>query len=99
MLLLGAPRQMIALVVAMLATISAILPITAFWKISVHTSAASGAVAVLAVGVSAWCWAAFPLVAVIGWSRVALRDHTPGQVVAGAALGAPVAGAAFAFLA
>jgi membrane-associated phospholipid phosphatase len=98
MLLFGAPRQMTALVVAMLAAITAILPITAFWKISVHTATASGAIAVLAVGVSAWWLAAFPIVAVIGWSRVALRDHTIGQVVAGTALGTIVASGVFGLL-
>jgi hypothetical protein len=42
MVLLDAPTQMTALVVAMLATLAAILPVTAFWKISVHTSVAAG---------------------------------------------------------
>ncbi|MFD3926476.1 hypothetical protein [Streptomyces sp. NPDC058614] len=98
MLLLDAPAQMTALVVAMLATLGAILPVTAFWKISVHTSVSAGAIAILAVGISPWWALAFPLVVVIGWSRVALRDHTLGQVVAGAGLGALVAGAVFAWL-
>jgi membrane-associated phospholipid phosphatase len=98
MLLLDAPAQMTALVVAMLATLGAILPVTAFWKISVHTSVSAGAIAILAVGVSPWWAAAFPLVAVIGWSRVALRDHTLGQVVAGTVLGTLVAGGVFAWL-
>ncbi|MEV6683503.1 phosphatase PAP2 family protein [Streptomyces erythrochromogenes] len=34
---------------------------------------------------------ACPVVAVVGWSRVALRDHSPAQVLAGAALGAAAA--------
>lgn len=98
MVFLDAPAQMTALVVAMLATLGAILPVTAFWKISVHTSVSAGAIAMLAVGVSAWWAVLAPLVAVIGWSRVVLRDHTLGQVVAGAVLGAFVAGGAFAWL-
>ncbi|MFI1563907.1 phosphatase PAP2 family protein [Streptomyces sp. NPDC020490] len=99
MVIWDAPAQMTALVVAMLATLGAILPVTAFWKISVHTSVAAGAIAILAVGVSPVWALAFPLVALIGWSRVALRDHTFGQVVAGTVLGALVAGAVFAGLA
>ncbi|MER6010216.1 hypothetical protein [Streptomyces bluensis] len=95
MVLLDAPAQMTALVVAMLATLGAILPVTVFWKISVHTSVSAGAVAILVIGVSPWWAAAFPLVAVIGWSRIALRDHTMGQVVVGAVLGALVAGGVF----
>ncbi len=98
MVVLDAPPQMTALVVAMLATLGAILPVTAFWKISVHTSVSAGAVAILTVGVGLWWTAAFPLVALIGWSRVALRDHTLGQVVAGAALGSLVAGGVFTWL-
>lgn len=98
MVFFDAPAQMTALVVAMLATLGAILPVTAFWKISVHTSVAAGAIAILAVGASHWWAAAAPLVALIGWSRVALRDHTVGQVVAGTALGALVAGGIFGWL-
>ncbi|MGC9544549.1 phosphatase PAP2 family protein [Streptomyces sp. UG1] len=98
MVVLHAPVQMTALVVAMLATLGAILPVTAFWKISVHTSVAAGAVTILAVGISPWWAAVFPLVALIGWSRVALRDHTLGQVIAGTVLGSLVAGAVFAWL-
>jgi membrane-associated phospholipid phosphatase len=94
---LDAPAQMTALVVAMLATLGAILPVTAFWKISVHTSVSAGALAILAVGVSPWWAAASPLVVLIGWSRVALRDHTLGQVMAGTVLGAVVAGGVFAW--
>ncbi|MER6076951.1 hypothetical protein [Streptomyces sp. NPDC001833] len=95
MVVLDAPVQMTALVVAMLATLGAILPVTAFWKVSVHTAVAAGAIAILTVGVSGWWAAAFPLVVLIGWSRVALRDHTLGQVAAGTALGCLVAGGVF----
>jgi membrane-associated phospholipid phosphatase len=98
MLILDAPSQMTALVVAMMATLAAILPVTAFWKISVHTSVSAGAIAILTVGVGPWWAAAAPLVALIGWSRVALRDHTLGQVAAGTALGALVAGGVFGWL-
>ncbi|WP_438491776.1 hypothetical protein [Streptomyces asiaticus] len=98
MLLLGAPAQMTALVVAMLATLGAILFVTTLWKISVHTSVSAGAVAILAVGISPWWAVISPLVGLIGWSRVALRDHTLGQVVAGTALGALVAGIVFVWL-
>ncbi|MEV0735487.1 hypothetical protein AB0I51_05860 [Streptomyces sp. NPDC050549] len=98
MVLLDAPVQMTAMVVAMLATLGAILPVTAFWKISVHTAVSAGAVAILAVGINAWWAGAFLLVPLIGWSRVALRDHTIGQVAAGAMLGALVAGGVFAGL-
>ncbi|MGW7004562.1 hypothetical protein ACWGCW_17510 [Streptomyces sp. NPDC054933] len=95
MALLGAPGEMIALVAAMLSTLLAILAITTVWKISVHTAVSSGAVVMLAIAYGPWMLALYPLVAVIGWSRVALRDHTLAQVLAGTALGAAVAGIVF----
>ena len=39
-----------------------------------------------------------PLVAAVGWSRVALKDHTVAQVAVGALVGAAVAGGVFAAL-
>lgn len=39
------------------------------------------------------------LVAAVAWSRVRLRDHTWPQVVAGTALGAPLAAVTFLALA
>ncbi|MEU8460447.1 phosphatase PAP2 family protein [Streptomyces sp. NPDC029003] len=93
--LLGGPREVTALVVAMLATVVAILAVTTRWKISVHTAVAGGAVAVLALAYGPRPLAAYVLVALVGWSRVRLRDHTAAQAVAGAGLGAAVAGAVF----
>ncbi|MFD9070497.1 phosphatase PAP2 family protein [Streptomyces lasiicapitis] len=95
MLWLDAPRQMLALVIAMLATLAVLLPITAFWKISVHTSVAAGSLAILAGAYGTLVWLAAPLVAVIAWSRVALRAHTVAQTVAGGCVGAIVAGLSF----
>ena len=98
MSLLGAPSAMVALIAAMVATLVVIMAITFAWKISVHAAVSSGSVAILALTYGPWLLAAYPLVALIGWSRIALRDHTPAQVVAGAALGAVVAAATFAGL-
>ncbi|MCQ4043231.1 hypothetical protein ACFOSC_20275 [Streptantibioticus rubrisoli] len=95
MALLGAPREMLALVAAMLTTLLAILAITTVWKISVHTAVSAGSVIMLALAYGPWLLALFALVPVIGWSRVALRDHTLAQVTAGTALGATVAGVVF----
>ncbi|MGW1074460.1 phosphatase PAP2 family protein [Streptomyces sp. NPDC002537] len=109
----GAPRMMIALIAAMLATLAALLAVTAgtkddgrrqylgsSWrgKISVHSAVASGSVAMLALCYGPWALPAYGLVGLVGWSRIELYDHTRGQVAAGAALGAAVAGATFALL-
>ncbi|MFF7169749.1 phosphatase PAP2 family protein [Streptomyces pseudovenezuelae] len=89
MFLFGAPRAMVALVVAMLATLAVLLVPTAVWKwkISVHTAVAGGALAMLAVTWGPLVWATYPLVAVIAWSRISLRDHTLAQTIAGSAAG------------
>ncbi|MEU2831857.1 phosphatase PAP2 family protein [Streptomyces lavendulae] len=42
-----------------------------------------------------WILAGYVLLALVGWSRVRLRDHTPAQATAGTALGAAVAGPVF----
>ncbi|MFB8120608.1 hypothetical protein ACFQ6U_13470 [Streptomyces sp. NPDC056465] len=100
MLAFDAPRPMLALVLAMLATLAVLLVPTALWKwkISVHTAVAGGALAMLALTWGPLVWLAYPLVAVIAWSRISLRDHTLAQTVAGAAAGTVTAGVVFAAL-
>ncbi|MCA1186494.1 MULTISPECIES: phosphatase PAP2 family protein [Saccharopolyspora] len=93
LVLAGAPRLVVALDVAMLAALLAIGLITVWWKVSVHTAVAAGAVAMLAVVYSAWWLLLWGLAAAVGWSRVRLGDHTPAQVVVGAVVGV-LAGAA-----
>lgn len=92
---LNAPADMIAAVAAMFATLIPLLAVTVLWKVSVHTSVSSGASAMLVCAFGPWWLLGYPAVAAIGWSRVALRDHTPAQTVAGAVLGAAVAGLTF----
>jgi membrane-associated phospholipid phosphatase len=68
-----------------------------FRKISGHTTAAA-AVLVICAGVGH----GGPLLAaplVVGWARVRLKDPTVGQVLAGAAVGALIAGVAMPLLA
>ncbi|MGW1436848.1 hypothetical protein ACWD7M_16555 [Streptomyces griseus] len=92
----GAPTPMISMVAAMLATLAAIWPITRWWKISVHTAVLAGALTMLGLLYSPWWLISALLVPVVAWSRARLRDHTPWQTIAGAALGALVAGPVFA---
>lgn len=94
----GAPRTMIALIAAMLTTLAALLAVTPAWKISVHAAVSAGSVAMLAMTYGPWVLLACPLVAVVGWSRVELKDHTLAQVLAGAAVGGSVAAATFALI-
>ncbi|MFD3657640.1 hypothetical protein [Streptomyces sp. NPDC058620] len=86
------------LVAAMLAVLLMLMLITFFWKVSVHSAVAAGALTVLASLYGPWWLLSAPLVALIGWSRVRLRCHTVAQVAVGACVGAVVSGAAFALL-
>ena len=59
----------------------------------------SGSVAILALMYGPLVLCGYVLVAALGWSRVALADHTVAQVVAGSVLGAAAAVLAYAALA
>ncbi|WP_145794547.1 hypothetical protein [Kitasatospora atroaurantiaca] len=87
---LDAPIEVTALVAAMLAVLLVLLVITFFWKVSVHSAVAAGALAILASVFGTWLLVLSPLVALIGWSRIRLRCHTIGQVAVGALVGAGV---------
>ncbi|KUO19317.1 phosphatase PAP2 family protein [Streptomyces dysideae] len=95
LVVLQAPREVFALVVAMLVGLIMTVIVTIWWKVSVHTAVASGVVVILLL---AFGMSMAPLVlgiAAIGWSRVALRDHTPSQTVVGALLGGLAAAVVF----
>jgi hypothetical protein len=69
-----------------------------WWKMSIHTAVTAGSVVILCL-VYGWILiVTAPLVAAVGWSRVALKDHTAAQVAIGAVVGALVAGPVFAAL-
>lgn len=62
--------------------------VTFWWKISMHASALSAAVTTLSMVYGKIILPAFLLVVLVSWSRVVLRRHTPGQVIAGSIVGA-----------
>jgi membrane-associated phospholipid phosphatase len=93
-----APREVFALVVAMLVGLIMTMIVTVWWKVSVHTAVASGVVVILLL---AYGMSMAPLmlgIAAIGWSRVALRDHTPAQTLVGALLGGLAAAVVFSLM-
>ncbi|MGW2509900.1 hypothetical protein ACWC0A_10805 [Streptomyces scopuliridis] len=95
---LEAPAEVTSLVMAMLAVLLALLVITFFWKVSVHSAVASGALVILTSVFGPWMLALTPLVVLIGWSRIRLRCHTVGQVTVGALIGAAVSAPVFELL-
>lgn len=95
---LGAPRELIALVVAMEVGLIISLAITFFWKMSIHVASVAGAIVILVLVFGPGVLALAPVVVLVGWARVELHDHTPSQVAAGAVIGALVAGIVFELL-
>jgi membrane-associated phospholipid phosphatase len=95
---LGAPPDLVALVAAMVVGLGVSLLVTRLWKISIHTAVVVGAVVILGLLFGPALLALGVLVALVGWARVTLGDHTPPQVIAGAGLGATIAGIIFAVL-
>lgn len=92
---LGAPQELIALVVAMATGLIIALLITLFWKMSIHVASVAGAIVILVLVFGPGFLILAPVVALVGWARVELRDHTLAQVTAGAAIGAIVAATVF----
>jgi hypothetical protein len=86
-----APTDVFALMAAIGAGVAVTLGISAFWKISVHTSCVAGAVASLALLVHPAALLLAPLVPLTAWARVVLLHHTTLQTVAGAVVGSTVA--------
>ena len=88
---LGAPGELSGYFGCMLGSVAVLAAITTVWKISIHCAVAAGSVTILALLLGPWLVPAYLLVALIGWSRVTLKDHTTAQVVAGSVLGAAAA--------
>lgn len=98
MIATGAPRELVALLAAMIAGLLVTLSVTFFWKISVHAAVAAGTVVILALVFGPALNVLWAAAALVGWSRVALRDHTVAQVLAGSLSGASVAYGVFQLL-
>lgn len=91
----GAPRPLVALIVAMLAGLGAMGAVTLAWKASMHLAVASGAVAVLTIeNHLAGAIAALAL-PVLAWARWRDGRHSIAQLIGGGIIGATVAVTAF----
>jgi membrane-associated phospholipid phosphatase len=94
----GAPRDLLALVAAMVGGLVASLLVTLRWKISLHTGVAAGSVAILVLVLGPAPLVLAPVVGLIGWARVEEGAHNPAQAAVGAAVGAAVAAVVFSLL-
>lgn len=93
--LLGAPTQLIALVIAMLAGLASMLIVTLRWKASMHLAVLGGTLAILAHEQPVAALLLSPTAPLLAWSRVRAGRHSWGQVTAGALIGAVVAYAVY----
>lgn len=85
---LDAPREVFALVIAMLAGLASALAVTVWWQISVHNAVAGGSVMILVlVFGQVLVLPAVLFVAAIRWSCRVLKARTLAQLVCGTALG------------
>jgi hypothetical protein len=99
LLVLGAPPLLTGYLAFMLASVAVLAVITTVWKISIHCAVASGSVTILALTYGPLVLCGYVLVGLLGWARVAVRDHSVAQVVAGSVLGVAAAAVAYALLA
>ncbi|HZU12164.1 MAG TPA: phosphoesterase PA-phosphatase [Chloroflexota bacterium] len=98
LLIFGAPRELLALVVAMAVGLGISTLVTLFWKISIHVAVVAGAVVILVLVFRPALLLLAPVVLLVAWARVDLGDHTVRQVAAGAVIGALVAATVFSVL-
>ncbi|GCE47426.1 PAP2 superfamily protein [Thermosporothrix hazakensis] len=82
-----APRALQSVLLATIIIGVILLIITVWWKISMHAASLSGALTILTIIYGAICLPAYVLLLLVCWSRVILRRHTTGQVIAGSIAG------------
>jgi hypothetical protein len=95
---LDAPRELFALLAAMVTGIVVALAVTTFWKISIHAACVAGTVTILAMAIDTVWVALVPIALATAWARVRLGDHTSAQAIAALIIGALVAGNVYAAL-
>ena len=95
LLLFGAPREVLALLAAGGVGLVVFTVVTHWWKMSIHAGVAAGTAATLIAIYGPLALLCVPLVLLAGWSRVRLSAHTSAQVIAGALVGALIAGTVF----
>ena len=98
LVLLGASRELLAVIGAMAAGLIVAMLTSLVWKLSVHSGAVAGTVVVLTLIFGPAALALAVLAVAVAWARVQVGDHTPAQVIAGGAIGTIVAGIVFPLL-
>jgi membrane-associated phospholipid phosphatase len=87
---INAPYSVIVVVLAIVGGVVVLAVISLFWKISGHAGAIALTTVISVLILGAQWLPLLLLIPAVGWSRVVLRAHTVGQVVAGALVGGGV---------
>jgi hypothetical protein len=98
LVVLGAPRELAALVAAGAVGLVVCTLVTLFWKLSIHVGVAAGTVVVLVTMFGPALLVLALLVALVGWARVAVSAHRPAEVLVGGLIGTAVAATVFPLL-
>lgn len=85
---LGAPRELITLLVATVVGLIIFVGNTLFWKTSICVASVVDAIVILVLMFGLAFVVLAPLVMLVWWARVESGDHMPSQVTAGAVIGA-----------
>jgi membrane-associated phospholipid phosphatase len=92
---LGAPREVLATLLAVTLSGFTGMLINRTWKISIHTGGIAGSVTVFSFFFWPYAILTWPLVPLVAWARVVLGEHTVGQVLAGGALASGITALCF----
>lgn len=93
---LGAPREVVALVAAMLAGLGVMSLVSHWYKASFHVATVAGAAVVLGHVLGPWWLVVLaPAVGLVGWARWRAGRHTLPQLLVGLLVGAVTAGVVF----
>ncbi|SDX25083.1 PAP2 superfamily protein [Arthrobacter sp. yr096] len=88
--LLNGPVSVSVMIIALIGGIAVLAVVSAFWKMSGHASALAAAAVIVVAMFGPAFLPVLLLVPAVGWSRLVLRAHTLGQVIAGSLFGGVV---------
>ncbi|HEU4666060.1 MAG TPA: phosphatase PAP2 family protein [Arthrobacter sp.] len=86
----GAPKSVVATVLAVVGGVVVLAAVSPFWKMSGHAAAISCSTAIVVLMLGPASSPVLLLIPAVGWSRVVLRAHSRAQVVAGSLFGGVV---------
>ena len=95
LIVLNAPKEVLAVILGAVGGVIVALPITPFFKLSIHTASVAGSAAILAIAFNPWLLLTGLLVPLVGWARTKTSHHTAQQAAAGAGIGAILAAAVY----